>query len=99
VTRPNCLRKPATKGTLGLRLLAHSVERSGVRSSTIRLTEPDLVQNLVQLRAERTPNLPHSSHGYFEAPLPKLPHRESRRHSHSNLHKRAENFVSSASFV
>jgi hypothetical protein len=41
----------------------------------------------------------HSTQGYIEAPLPKLPHNKSRRRSHSNLHKRAENFVSSASFV
>jgi hypothetical protein len=41
----------------------------------------------------------HSSQGYAETPLPKLPHSESRRRSHSNLQKRAENFVSSASFL
>jgi hypothetical protein len=41
----------------------------------------------------------HSKQGYIESPLPKLPHSKSRRRSHSNLHKRAENFVSSALFV
>lgn len=41
----------------------------------------------------------HSDEGYVEVPLVKLPHGESRRRSHSNLHKRAEDFVSSASFV
>jgi hypothetical protein len=41
----------------------------------------------------------HSSQGYAEAPLPKLPHSDSRRRSHSNLHKRVDKFVSSASFV
>lgn len=40
-----------------------------------------------------------SNQDYVEAPLPKLPHSKSRRRSHSNLHKRAEDFVSSASFV
>ncbi len=37
--------------------------------------------------------------GYIEVPLPKLPHRESRRRSHSNLNRRVEDFVRSASFV
>jgi hypothetical protein len=41
----------------------------------------------------------HSDQGYVEIPLPKLPHGESRRPSHSNLHKRAEDFVRSALFV
>ena len=41
----------------------------------------------------------YSDQGYVEAPLPKLPHGESRRRSHANLHKRAEDFVTSASFV
>ena len=40
-----------------------------------------------------------SDEGYIEAPLPKLPHRESRRRSHSNLNRRVEDFVRSASFV
>ena len=41
----------------------------------------------------------HSEVGYIEAPLPRLPHGESRRRSHSNLNRRVENFVRSASFV
>jgi hypothetical protein len=36
---------------------------------------------------------------YIEAPLTKLPHGESRRRSHSNLNRRVEDFVRSASFV
>jgi hypothetical protein len=40
-----------------------------------------------------------SGQDYIEAALPKLPHSESRRRSHQNLHRRAENFVKSASFV
>lgn len=40
-----------------------------------------------------------SNGGYIEAPLPKLPHKESRRRSHSNLNRRVEDFVRSASFV
>jgi len=40
-----------------------------------------------------------SKGGYAEAPLPKLPHRESRQRSHSNLNRRVEDFVRSASFV
>lgn len=41
----------------------------------------------------------HSSRGYVEDPLPKLPHSQSRRRSHSNLRNRAEDFVRSASYV
>ena len=41
----------------------------------------------------------HSKGGYAEVPLPKLPHKESRRRSHSNLNRRVEDFVRSASFV
>lgn len=41
----------------------------------------------------------HSERGYIESPLPKLPHRESRRRSHANLNRRVEDFVRSASFV
>jgi hypothetical protein len=41
----------------------------------------------------------HTSRGYIEVPLPKLPHKESRRRSHSNLNRRVEDFVGSASFV
>lgn len=37
--------------------------------------------------------------GYIEVPLPKLPHRESRHRSHSNLNRRVEHFVQSASFA
>lgn len=40
-----------------------------------------------------------SSEGYVEAPLPKLPHRQSRHRSHSNLNRRVEDFIQSASFV
>jgi hypothetical protein len=40
-----------------------------------------------------------SSGGYVEAPLPKLPHKESRRRSHSNRSRRVDDFVQSASFV
>jgi hypothetical protein len=40
-----------------------------------------------------------SDQEYIEAALPKLPHAESRRRSHANLHRRAENFFQSASFV
>jgi hypothetical protein len=40
-----------------------------------------------------------SSNGYIETPLPNLPHRTQRRRSKSNLHKRAESFANSASFV
>lgn len=36
---------------------------------------------------------------YIEAPLMKLPHRESRYRSHSNLNRRVEDFVRSALFV
>jgi hypothetical protein len=41
----------------------------------------------------------HSGQDYSEAPLPKLPHSNSRRRSHTNLGRRAEDFVGSASFV
>ena len=41
----------------------------------------------------------HSKGGYIEVPLPKLPHKETRRRSHSNLNRRVEDFVPSASFV
>lgn len=41
----------------------------------------------------------YSGQDYIETALPQLPHRESRRRSHANLHRRAENFVKSASFV
>jgi hypothetical protein len=41
----------------------------------------------------------HSSQGYVETPLPRLPHSGSRRRSYSNLHRRVENFVNSASFI
>jgi hypothetical protein len=41
----------------------------------------------------------HSDKGYLEVPLPKLPHSNARRRSHSNLQRRAENFADSASFV
>ena len=40
-----------------------------------------------------------SDQGYSEAPLPKLPHSNSRRRSQANLQKRAEDFASSALFV
>lgn len=40
-----------------------------------------------------------SGKGYIEVVLPKLPHSESRRRSHSNLHRRTEDFAKSASFV
>jgi hypothetical protein len=40
-----------------------------------------------------------SDKGYVEAPVPKLPHTNSRRRSGFNLHRRAEEFASSASFV
>jgi len=40
-----------------------------------------------------------SEAGYAELPLPKLPHKESRQHSHSNLNRRVEDFIHSASFV
>ena len=40
-----------------------------------------------------------SNGGYIEVPLPKLPHRESRHRSHSNLNRRVEHFVQSASFA
>lgn len=40
-----------------------------------------------------------SNDGYIEAPLSKLPHRESRHRSHSNLNRRVEHFVQSALFV
>jgi len=40
-----------------------------------------------------------SDQGYVEVPLPKLPHSKTRRRSHSNLQRRAENFADSASFV
>jgi len=36
---------------------------------------------------------------YIEVPFPKLPHKESKRRSHSNLNRRVEDFVRSASFV
>ena len=41
----------------------------------------------------------HTGRGYAETALEKLPHGESRRRSHSNLNKRVEDFVRSASFV
>jgi len=41
----------------------------------------------------------HSGEDYSEVPIPKLPHRQSRRRSHSNLNRRVEDFVRSASFV
>lgn len=37
--------------------------------------------------------------GYIEVALPKLPHSKSRRRSHTNLNRRVEDFVQSASFV
>jgi hypothetical protein len=40
-----------------------------------------------------------SNGGYIEAPLPNLPHRESRHRSHSNLNRRVERFVQSPSFA
>ena len=40
-----------------------------------------------------------SSGAYVEAALPKLPHRQSRSRSHSNLNRRVENLAESASFV
>jgi hypothetical protein len=40
-----------------------------------------------------------SDKGYVEASVPKLPHTNSRRRSGFNLHRRAEEFASSASFV
>jgi hypothetical protein len=40
-----------------------------------------------------------SNDGYIEAPLPKLPHRQSRHRSHSNLNRRVEDIARSASFV
>lgn len=40
-----------------------------------------------------------SESGYVEAPLPKLPQKQSRRRSHSNLNRRIEDFVRSALFV
>jgi hypothetical protein len=41
----------------------------------------------------------HSKGTYIEVPLPKLPHGASRRRSHSNLNRRVEDFVQSASLV
>jgi hypothetical protein len=41
----------------------------------------------------------HTESGYIEVPLTKLPHSESKRRSHSNLNRRVEDFVRSASFV
>jgi hypothetical protein len=41
----------------------------------------------------------HSRGDYIEVPLPKLPHRESRHRSRSNLNRRVEHFVRSALFV
>jgi len=41
----------------------------------------------------------HSDGGYLEAPLPTLPHRQSRNRSHSNLNRRVEHLAKSASFV
>ncbi len=41
----------------------------------------------------------HSSEGYLEVPLPKLPHKESRQRSQSNLNRRVQDFVRSAVFV
>lgn len=40
-----------------------------------------------------------SKGGYAEVPLPKLPHKEYRQRSHSNLNRRVEDFVRSASIV
>jgi hypothetical protein len=36
---------------------------------------------------------------YIEAPLPKLPHKQARRRSYSNLNRRVEDFAVSASYV
>jgi hypothetical protein len=41
----------------------------------------------------------HCEGSYIEVPLPVLPHRLSRRRSHSNLNRRVEDFAQSASFV
>ncbi len=41
----------------------------------------------------------HTESGYIEVPLAKLPHSESKHRSHSNLNRRVEDFVRSASFV
>jgi hypothetical protein len=41
----------------------------------------------------------HTESGYIEVPLAKLPHSDSKRRSHSNLNRRVEDFVRSASFV
>ena len=41
----------------------------------------------------------HTKSGYIEAPIPTLPHSESKRRSHSNLNRRVEDFARSASFV
>jgi hypothetical protein len=41
----------------------------------------------------------HAIGGYIEVSLEKLPHRETRRRSHSNLNRRVEDFARLASFV